>query len=188
MKIKITIALLTFTIIGMIIYFEQNNNPYANFTFITNNTQQTLLQATDNNINIALPNLELNLVNNQKINIHDIKSDNIIIHFWASWCGVCTNEFEDIVQFSKNHVNTTVITISIDDDQDKLQNFISLLKRKHDLDKLPNLLFAWDKDKNISINVFNTDMVPENYIVKHHDSHYEITKKIIGKTNWHEIL
>lgn len=187
MRIKIITALLCITLIGMVIYFEQYNNPYVNFDFITNNKKNTN-SISNNHSTIDLPNFELNLINNQKIKIHDIKSDNLIIHFWASWCHVCTEEFEDIIKFSKKHSNTTIVTIAIDDDKDKLDAFINNLKVTYGLEKSSNLLFVWDKNKDISLNIFNTETVPENYIVKYHDSHYEITEKIIGKTKWHNIL
>lgn len=190
MKTKIIASIIILTSIIYVVFFAgYNNQPSSNYTFITNNQYNHDNQVSNNtNQTVKLPGFGLKLLNNTEINTQDIQSDNIVIHFWASWCNICTSEFNDIVKFAKQHQNTTILAISIDDDLDTLKKYHKNLNDSFDFTNIPNLIFAWDENRNISIDIFNTDMVPENYLVKHHNDHYDITEKLIGRADWENLL
>lgn len=190
-KIKLLIPLFTLITIAAIIYSEQNNTPYSNFNSITNNTI-TLDKNTNKKQEIKLPDFSYNLldINNfslQQHNLYNIKSKKIILHFWASWCNICKQEFKDIISYAKNNPDSTVLTISIDDDKSKLTEYITKLDKQYHIADTKNLLFAWDEDRAISLDLFNSDMVPESFVISSSDSVYTIDKKIIGKANWANI-
>ncbi len=210
MKLKIFVAITAFVIFISVIYLEQTEKPYNNFDTITNNSItennnakiDTDNTAAENNITnpektditpsrktIKLPNFPITIIGDKSIkNIYDINADKIIIHFWASWCGVCKSEFQDIVEYSKINPNTAVIAISVDDQRDALGKYLDDLNMKYHIKTVKNLYFSWDHDKSISLDLFGTQILPENYIVNHNNDVYEVQEKTVGKTNWAELL
>lgn len=218
MKIKLLVAITALMILGGIIYFEQSNTPYNNFDVITNNSNldtktidigaslekkyQTQKQKKSDNIQtssnttktysrttIELPNFPITIIGNKNIKtIYEVKAKKIIIHFWASWCNICKSEFNDLVKYTKLNADTAVIAISVDDERDLLGKYLDELNNKYHINNIKNLYFSWDHDKSISLDLFGTQMLPENYIVTHHDNIYEVEEKTVGKTNWAELL
>lgn len=190
-KIKLLIPVLTVITIAALIYTEQNNTPYSNFWSITNNAILNPSN-TDKKQEIKLPDFAYNLldINNfslQQNNIYNIKSKKIILHFWASWCNICKQEFKDIINYAKNNQDSTILTISIDDDKSKLTTYITKLNKQYHIADTKNLLFAWDEDRSISLDLFNSDMVPESFVVSSSNNLYTIDKKIIGKADWNKM-
>lgn len=172
MKAKLLILLSTLLILGLIIYQEHvilptgNTHAKANSQFISN-------EATT-----KIPNFTYDVFEGQRgRNLYDLQADKIYIHFWATWCGVCKKEFNHIIKFAKNNPSQTILAISIDDDAQDLKNFIA----KTSKNKIDNLIFIWDQNKSLSSELFNTNMVPETYIV---NNNFIIERKIIGAHSW----
>ena len=125
---------------------------------------------------ITLPNAKDSLVN-----LSSYHGKIVLVDFWASWCGVCTKEFKDIIKYAKNNPNETILAISIDDESEDLAKYLTRLDKTNNLDKIPNLLFIWDSHHAISQDLFNTTRVPETYLV---NKDYIIIKKTTGRADW----
>jgi thiol-disulfide isomerase/thioredoxin len=71
----------------------------------------------------------ITLTNNQTL--YDIKSEQTLIVFWASWCPHCMEEMPKINQWAKENPNTKVVAISLDEDktayESTIKNFPNLL-------------------------------------------------------------
>jgi thiol-disulfide isomerase/thioredoxin len=58
----------------------------------------------------APPALQGRLLNGQSVNLQSLKGEPVLLHFWASWCGICKLEQDSIEAISKDY---TVISIAM---------------------------------------------------------------------------
>lgn len=58
----------------------------------------------------APPELQGSLLSGQKVNLQSLKGEPVLLHFWASWCGICKLEQDSIEAISKDY---TVISIAM---------------------------------------------------------------------------
>ena len=83
-------------------------------------------------------NIAPNIVFEDQTSMYDMKSEKTLIVFWASWCPHCTEEMPKVNEWAKDHLDTKVIAISLDDN-----------KAEYDLasKQLPNLSHYTDLKK-----------------------------------------
>ena len=78
------------------------------------------------------PNIELkvNSPSASAVGLYDIVSEQTLVVFWASWCPHCMQEMPKLNEWAKEHPNTKVIAISLDDDEtaytEAIKNFANL--------------------------------------------------------------
>lgn len=56
------------------------------------------------------PALQGRLLSGHEVNLQSLKGRPVLIHFWATWCGICKLEQDNIEAISKQH---TVISIAM---------------------------------------------------------------------------
>ena len=185
MKLKIFICIISVFSLVVLIYFENHSLPSDNLALVQNRI------TTENHIQNALIVPDFNFTvfdipSNELIykNFYDIKTSDIIIHFWATWCNVCKKELPDLIHYAQQHPDTTILAISIDDDISHFMEYMVEIKDKANLAQINNLLFVSDNTKEISLGLFNTEIVPENYFIKFLNNQYIISDKKIGKYSW----
>ena len=59
------------------------------------------------------------------VGLYNIKSEQTLVVFWASWCPHCMEEMPKLNEWAKNNPNTKVIAISLDEDKTAYENAIS---------------------------------------------------------------
>ncbi len=47
-----------------------------------------------------------------------------VINFFASWCEPCKDEIPELIKFSREHQDISVIGVAVNDEKEKLDNFI----------------------------------------------------------------
>jgi thiol-disulfide isomerase/thioredoxin len=62
-------------------------------------------------------NIAPNIAFEDQTSMYDIKSEKTLIVFWASWCPHCTEEMPKVNEWAKDHLDTKVIAISLDDNK-----------------------------------------------------------------------
>jgi len=97
-----------------------------------------------------------------------LSSDNeLIVHFWASWCDPCINEIPDLLEYLKRRKSDidgkklSIIFVSLDYDTESLNKF---LKSFPEL-KNSQYLLLMDKDGLIQ-KTFDIDRVPSTFFIK----------------------
>jgi thiol-disulfide isomerase/thioredoxin len=51
----------------------------------------------------------------------------VVLSLWATWCAPCVEEFPDLMAFARDHPGVSVLSVSIDDAQDRpaLEAFVA---------------------------------------------------------------
>ena len=58
-----------------------------------------------------------NILFENKASLYDIKSEQVLIVFWASWCPHCQEELPKVENWAKGNPTTKVVAISLDDNK-----------------------------------------------------------------------
>ena len=126
--------------------------------------------SNDNTDTIRLNNLNLKpLIEEDKI---QLKTDFLIINYWASWCLECIEEHELLISLAESQkLEGKVVMVSF---QDNIENSIEFLNNYG----YGNIVYAIDNESKLAIDsgVFG---VPETHII----IDGEIVKKFIGPLN-----
>ena len=126
--------------------------------------------SNDNTDTIRLNNLNLKpLIEEDKI---QLKTDFLIINYWASWCLECIEEHELLISLAESQkLEGKVVMVSF---QDNIENSIEFLNNYG----FGNIVYAVDNESKLAIDsgVFG---VPETHII----IDGEIVKKFIGPLN-----
>jgi len=111
--------------------------------------------------------------------LSDLRGRVVIVNFWASWCLPCATELPALLNIATdNQDDLTLLAISVDDKQENAEKLLALIKSRNPQLSVPeNAVFAWDPQKKIAQDVFQTTRYPETYILGT-DGH--IKMKIVG--------
>ena len=105
--------------------------------------------------------------------------DEILIHFWAGWCGVCFEEFPKLLEYiERREGKTALLAIAIDDTLPPAEAFLKRLKANMNQS---HVYWAWDADKSISLKTFGTVAVPETIVL---NKERTMTGKYTGPHEW----
>ena len=84
------------------------------------------------------PNIEFESLNLKVKSLYEIESKQILLVFWASWCSHCQEELPKVNTWAKEHPDTKVVAISLDDNKTEYEEAIK---------RLPNLMHHTDLKK-----------------------------------------
>lgn len=110
----------------------------------------------------------------KELRLGDFRGKVVLIHFWATWCFPCVEEFPLLDQFQKNFPSDKFVLLAISEDDEK--SAVEKFRKKIEFD-FPVL---FDLEQKVS-DLYGTYRLPETYVV---DKNGIIVKKIIGPQNW----
>jgi thiol-disulfide isomerase/thioredoxin len=84
------------------------------------------------------PNIVFESTNYKVKSLYEIEATQILVVFWASWCPHCKEELPKVNTWAKEHPETRVVAISLDDDKTSYEQAIQ---------ELPNLMHHTDLKK-----------------------------------------
>ena len=100
----------------------------------------------------------------------------VVLNLWATWCPPCVEETPSLVQFAEKMRDRGVIvlSISVDEDQKALQDFIRENHISYPVGR--------DPDRSLSAR-YGTFQFPETYIL---DRQGRVAEKVIGAIDWND--
>ncbi|WP_313340389.1 TlpA disulfide reductase family protein [Sedimentibacter sp.] len=95
---------------------------------------------------IMAPDFELESLDGSIIKLSEvIKDKNVILNFWATWCGFCVVEMPDLEKLQEAHADDLlVLTINVGETKEKVQEFVE----ENNL----NLTVVLDKEMRVNNN------------------------------------
>ena len=119
-------------------------------------------------------------VNTKSIDLKSILTPGTIIHFWASWCGPCREEFPELEQFYLEHVlnggtanDFRLITISNDSAKVHAEMFIKSLETTFPV--------YWDVDQTTNLAMLGRRSLPSTVMVGGDGRFHRLA---LGKLEW----
>ncbi len=97
----------------------------------------------------------------------------VLLNFWASWCGPCIQETPALVELHHERPDLAILAVSIDEDADAYQRFLTRFHVDLTTVRDPNQTAA---------KLYHTDGWPETYII---DRSGVIRRKVVGDPDWY---
>lgn len=120
------------------------------------------------------PDFSLQNLQGEQVRLSDFKGKTVMLHFWATWCGVCRREFGALNSLASGLADDQALLTVVADstDADKIARFI----QAHDL-RYPVLL----ANRSV-LKAFNVGAFPTNYFI---DKFGKIRSTSVGmSTSW----
>lgn len=108
----------------------------------------------------------------QTISLRNYRGKVVILHFWASWCAPCIEEFPSLMQLQREMPDVVVLAVAFDTDQNSYRQFIQ--------DNHLSGMTMIDDLTDTSSHAFGTYRPPESYLI---DRNGVIRRKFIGLPN-----
>lgn len=103
------------------------------------------------------PRFTLEALDGHAVSLESLRGKRVLVHFWATWCGVCRREFGSLNAVNRAlHDDEALVSIVADsDDPDQVRRFVA----EHDI-RYPVLLGTDDV-----LRAFHVDTFPTNYYI-----------------------
>ena len=111
----------------------------------------------------------------KEMKLSDYKGKVILLNFWATWCPPCKKELPDLSKISGElkDKDFKMIGISVDDNQEVLNNFLKTNNLPYTILFEPNVLVS----KYMEAAGQNQNVVPQTYII---DKNGKVVEAIMG--------
>lgn len=125
------------------------------------------------------PDVTFTLLNGKPLKLHALQGREIWLHFWASWCAPCKQEFGSLLQhLAKRRGKTVLLAVSGDTNAQDIESFLYPFRRDFPaLFDSNDLLIASDPTHTIIEGVFQTFKYPETIVL---GPDLTMRRKIVG--------
>lgn len=113
------------------------------------------------NITAKAPELRFPNLNEDMVDIRNLKGKIVVVNFWATWCPPCRREMgslERLYQATKDK-NVEVLAVNIGEDMDTVFSFLGMV------DPSPNFQIIFDAEA-VSMDKWEVKGLPTTYIIK----------------------
>lgn len=140
----------------------------------------TFLGTSAERILKKLPNVSMPVFNKgETVHLPQLAAENdyLVVHFWATWCGPCEQEFPDLVRLIKRLEGKKVkfVLVAVDDKKEKIQKF---LKKFEKITQNYSLLVD---DQKLHRKFFGISKLPESFIF---DKNGRVVRTLSGPQDW----
>lgn len=109
-------------------------------------TEEPTEQNTENQDSskaLIAPDFELESLDGSTVKLSELRDKNVILNFWATWCGYCVIEMPDLQKLQEAHKDDLlVLTVNVGESKETVQAFME----ENNLD----LKVALDLDSNVA--------------------------------------
>jgi len=120
--------------------------------------QTTAGLKTGNKIGELAPDFTLTTIDGKTMNLYDYRGKNIILNFWATWCGPCTYEVPFLRQIDETWAKAGVAIIAVNT-QDNVEN-AAIYAKRHNL----NFVIPVDPRGGVA-TMFNVHGLPTTFFI-----------------------
>lgn len=113
--------------------------------------------------NDVVADFELPDINGENISLKSLKTEYILIDFWATWCQPCCREIPLLIDIQKKYKNVlSIFTISIDENVEFWKKYVLL----NDMKPLANVWLTNEVSRRFEImNLFQVKFIPRNFLL-----------------------
>lgn len=113
----------------------------------------------------------------KSLKLSEIDTPITLLHFWASWCAPCIDEFPHLMEMTEIMKDkVTLIAISLDESPEEYEAFLSSLKVKLS----EHFIVLRDKDDSYA-KLLGTEKLPETYVL---DRNKKLVRKVPTAEKW----
>ncbi len=111
-------------------------------------------------VSFPVPEIILNDLSGNKVDIADYRQQIVLINNWATWCPPCKAEMPTLAKYFKDHTDQgfTMFGIEAGDPREEVADFVQEYKVPFPVLIDPN---------NKSLILFHNDSLPSSYVVDH---------------------
>jgi len=121
------------------------------------------------------PDISLNSINGQKIDIHSLQGKPLLVTFWATTCSTCINEMPHLIELYEEFGNEGFEIIGIAMSYDPPNQVVKLSEKKN----IPYSI-ALDIDGSAAKAFCNVKVTPTSFLI---DPRGNIVQKNTGEIN-----
>lgn len=127
---------------------------------ITNRDESTEFSVVPSMVNFPAPELILNDLNGNKVNIADYHQQIVLINNWATWCPPCKAEMPTLLKYFEAHSGQGFMLFGIEagDPEQDVASFVDQYGITFPILLDPN---------NKSLISFHNDSLPSSYVIDH---------------------
>jgi thiol-disulfide isomerase/thioredoxin len=162
------IAVLFFVVFDSLVF-------YGTYVHRQSENQAVFLKAT------PVPAFEWKGFDGKAHNIKELAGHVVVLHFWASWCPPCRDEFPKLLKAASLDKDVMFLTVSSDDNREKPEQFIKMAADVNGIAAPSNVLYAFDPSRAITYDEFLTVRYPETIII---DARQRMRRKFPVPVDW----
>lgn len=103
----------------------------------------------------------------------------VVVHFWASWCGPCVNEFPQMIRFIESlNGKVHLVALSADKSDEDIKSFIKKVGAR----RVPFVHVIRDEGSKIA-EQYRAKMLPTSVIL---GKGLKVEKRIPGEVDWED--
>jgi thiol-disulfide isomerase/thioredoxin len=126
----------------------------------------------------AAPDFSLQTLNTGSVSLEDFSGQELLLHFWATWCAPCIIELPKLAAFAENNKgDLSVLAVAVADRPSAITSFLE----KNEIAFPENFVIALDPHKQVSKELYGTVKLPETYLLSIDG---QIEEKYIGAQEW----
>jgi len=151
-KIIILLTLLALLTVGCTNTKDTNDKniseqPKEEQTAEKNNEETTSTEEsipTDKDDVVIAPDFELESLDGTMIKLSDLRDKNVIVNFWATWCGFCVEEMPDLQKLQETYKDDDllILAVNVGETKEEVEKFME--------DNKIDLTVLLDKDSSVA--------------------------------------
>lgn len=111
--------------IALIALFAAGCSEKAEPEQIQNNEEKSTNYEQSTSDAIIAPDFELETIDGSTIRLSEMRDKNVILNFWATWCGYCVVEMPDLQKLQEAHKDDLlVLTVNVGESKEDVLKFM----------------------------------------------------------------